>query len=58
MNQDAALEVRIAPTGSVRYAFFAAARNANLTGIGNPVPATLTSGNGGGTTLVTAEISD
>jgi hypothetical protein len=33
-------------------------RNANLTGIGNPVPATLTSGNGGGTTLVTAEISN
>ncbi|MGH6847915.1 MAG: choice-of-anchor tandem repeat GloVer-containing protein, partial [Methylocella sp.] len=51
------LEVRIAPTGTKRYAFIAAAGNANLTGTVNPVPVTLTIGDDSGPTSVTAAIA-
>ena len=44
------------PTGTKRYAFQAAAQNANLTGTVNPVPVTLTIGDDSGTTSVTATI--
>jgi hypothetical protein len=50
------LEVRIAPTGTKRYALKAEARNPNLTGTVNPVPVTLTIGNDSGTVSVKADI--
>ena len=51
------LEVLIKRTGTLRYAFDAKARHANLTGITNPVPVTLTIGDDCGTASVTARIS-
>ena len=51
------LEVLLAPTGSLRYAFVAAAQDANLIGTVNPVPVTLTIGDDCGTASVQALIS-
>ena len=42
------LQALIAPTGTLRYAFAAAAENPNLTGTTNPVPVTLTIGSDSG----------
>jgi hypothetical protein len=50
------LEALITPTGTLRYAFGAAAHGPDLTGIKNPVPVTLTIGNDSGTTSVKALI--
>jgi hypothetical protein len=50
------LHVVTEPTGTKRYAFDAAAQNANLTGTVNPVPVTLTIGDDGGTVSVKADI--
>jgi YVTN family beta-propeller protein len=52
----AALQVSIVPTGAKRYAFDAAAQNANLSGTTNPVTVTLTIGDDTGTTSVNAKI--
>ncbi len=49
-----ALKARTGATGTKRYAFGAAAQNANLTGTVNPVPVTLTIGDDSGTASVTA----
>jgi YVTN family beta-propeller protein len=48
------MEALIAPTGSLRYALVAAAQDANLTGITNPVPVTLTIGDDCGMASVQA----
>jgi hypothetical protein len=53
----ARLEVLIKRTGTLRYAFDAKARHANLTGTTNAVPVTLTIGDDCGTASVTARIS-
>jgi hypothetical protein len=50
------LQALITPTGTLRYAFIAAAQRASLTGTANPVPVTLTIGNNTGTTSVHALI--
>jgi hypothetical protein len=50
------LEVGIVPTGAKRYAFAAAAQNANLSGTTKPVTVTLTIGDDTGTTSVNARI--
>jgi hypothetical protein len=42
--------------GAKRYALFAAARNANLTGMKNAVTVTLTIGDNSGTVSVKADI--
>jgi hypothetical protein len=47
----------IKPTGTLRYAFQAKARGANLAGTKNPVYANLTIGDDSGATSVTAAIS-
>jgi Tfp pilus tip-associated adhesin PilY1 len=52
----AELEARIAPTGTLRYAFVAKAVHANLTGTTNPVTVRLSIGADSGTTSVTAHI--
>jgi uncharacterized repeat protein (TIGR03803 family) len=52
----AKLKARIAPTGANRFAFFAKARDADLGGITNPVPVTLTIGDDSGTATVKADI--
>jgi uncharacterized repeat protein (TIGR03803 family) len=50
------VQALIAPTGTLRYAFAAAAEHPNLTGTKNPVPVTLTIGNDSGTKSVNAII--
>jgi YVTN family beta-propeller protein len=50
------LQAVIAPTGTLRYAFVAAAQRASLTGSKNPVPVMLTIGANTGTTSVKARI--
>jgi YVTN family beta-propeller protein len=50
------VQALIAPTGSMRYAFDAAAEHPNLTGTTNPVPVTLTIGSDTGTKSVNATI--
>ena len=50
------LQALITPTGTLRYAFAAAAEHPNLTGTTNPVPVTLTIGSDSGTKSVTALI--
>jgi hypothetical protein len=50
------LEVLIKRTGTLRYAFDAKARHANLTRTTNPVPVTLTIGGDSGTASVKADI--
>ena len=50
------LQALIFPTGTLRYAFAAAAEHPNLTGTKNPVPVTLTIGNDTGMTSVNALI--
>jgi YVTN family beta-propeller protein len=50
------LHAVIAPTGAKRYAFDAAAQNANLKGTKNPVTVMLTIGDDSGTTSVKADI--
>jgi len=50
------LEALIKRTGTLRYAFDAEAKGADLTGTTNPVPVTLTIGADTGTTSVTADI--
>jgi hypothetical protein len=50
------LKALIKRTGSLRYALVAAAQDANLTGIVNPVPVTLTIGDDCGTASVQARI--
>jgi hypothetical protein len=52
------LEALIKRTGTLRYAFEAEARHANLAGTTNPVPVTLTIGDDSGTTTVKAEFDD
>jgi hypothetical protein len=47
-------QVGIVPTGAKRYAFAAAAQNANLTGTTNPVPVSLTIGDDSSTTSINA----
>ncbi len=51
------LKALIKPTGTLRYAFDAEAKGANLTGTKNRVQVSLTIGGDSGTTSVTAEIS-
>jgi hypothetical protein len=51
------LEALIKRTGTLRYAFDAKARHANLTGTKNPVPVMLTIGDDSGATSVKARIS-
>ena len=51
------LHALIKRTGTLRYAFDAEARHANLTGTKNPVPVMLTIGDDSGTTSVKARIS-
>ena len=48
------LQVLIAPTGTLRYGFFAVAEGASLTGTTSQVPVTLTIGNDSGATTATA----
>jgi hypothetical protein len=48
------VQALIAPTGTLRYAFAAAAEHPNLTGTTNPVPVTLTIGNDSGAVSVKA----
>ncbi|MGC2221185.1 MAG: hypothetical protein WA624_01875 [Methylocella sp.] len=55
-NDGVSLEARITPTGAPRYAFNAAAQNANLTGTVNPVPVSLIIGNDSDVTSDTALI--
>jgi YVTN family beta-propeller protein len=50
------LQAVIAPTGTLRYAFLAAAQRASLTGTTNPVPVMLTIGADMGTISVRARI--
>jgi YVTN family beta-propeller protein len=50
------LQAVIAPTGTLRYAFLAAAQRASLTGTTNPVTVMLTIGADTGTTSVRARI--
>jgi len=50
------VQALIAPTGTMRYAFAAAAEHPNLTGTKNPVPVTLTIGNDTGMKSVNAII--
>jgi uncharacterized repeat protein (TIGR03803 family) len=50
------LELGIVPTGAKRYAFAAAAQNANLTGTTNPVPVSLTISYDTGTVSINAQI--
>ena len=50
------VQALIAPTGTLRYAFAAAAEHPNLTGTKNPVPVTLTIGNDTGMRSVNAII--
>jgi hypothetical protein len=50
------LQAAITPTGTLRYAFVAAAERASLTGTVNPVPVMLTIGGDSGTTSVKALI--
>jgi len=50
------LQVAITPTGTKRYAFDAAAQNANLSGTTNFVPVTLIVGDDSGTASVNADI--
>jgi hypothetical protein len=50
------VQALIAPTGTLRYAFAAAAEHPDLTGTKNPVPVTLTVGNDSGTKSVKALI--
>ena len=50
------LEALITPTGTLRYAFLAAAERASLTGTTNPVYVTLTIGGDSGATSVAAHI--
>jgi hypothetical protein len=50
------LQALITPTGTLRYAFAAAAEHPNLTGTTNPVPVTLTIGNDTGMKSVNALI--
>jgi probable HAF family extracellular repeat protein len=50
------LQALITPTGTLRYAFAAAAEHPNLTGTTNPVPVSLTVGNDSGTKSVKAII--
>ena len=49
-------EVGIVATGAKRYAFAAAAQNANLTGTTNPVTVTVTIGDDSGTVSINAQI--
>ena len=51
------LQALIAPTGTSRYAFLAAAQGASLTGTANPVPVMLSIGDDSGTTSVKARIA-
>jgi probable HAF family extracellular repeat protein len=51
------LEALIKRTGTLRYAFFAEAKGADLTGTKNPVQVSLTIGGDSGTTSVNAAIS-
>jgi hypothetical protein len=48
------LQALVTPTGTLRYAFAAAAQRPNLTGTTNPVTVTLTIGGNSGTTSVKA----
>ena len=50
------LEVGIVTTGAKRYAFAAAAQNANLTGTTKPVTVTVTIGDDSGTVSINAQI--
>ncbi len=50
------VQALILPTGTLRYAFLAAAQNANLAGTTNPVPVTLTIGDDSGMIPVKAII--
>jgi hypothetical protein len=50
------LQALILPTGTLRYAFLAAAERASLTGTTNPVPVMLTIGDDSGMTSVKAAI--
>ena len=50
------LEVRIQATGTKRFVFVAAAKNANLSGTVNPVPVTLTIGDDTGMVSAKADI--
>jgi hypothetical protein len=50
------LEALIKPTGTLRYAFDAEAKGANLAGTKNPVQVMLTIGNNSGTTSVKVDI--
>jgi YVTN family beta-propeller protein len=50
------VQAQIAPTGTLRYAFAAAAEHPNLTGTTNPVPVSLTIGSDTGTKSVNALI--
>jgi hypothetical protein len=50
------VQALIAPTGTMRYAFVAAAEHPNLTGTKNQVPVTLTIGSDTGMKLVNALI--
>jgi hypothetical protein len=50
------LQAVIAPTGTLRYAFVAAAQRVSLTGTKNPVPVMLAIGANSGTTSVKARI--
>jgi hypothetical protein len=50
------LNALIKPTGTLRYAFHAAATGASLTGTKNPVQVTLTIGDDRGLTSVAARI--
>lgn len=52
----ATLTVQITSLGGNQYSFKASSTGANLSGIANPVPVTLTIGNNAGTTSVTANI--
>ncbi len=51
------LQAAIFPTGTLRYAFLAAAERASLTGTTNPVQVTLTIADDSGATSVKARIS-
>ncbi|MGB6176076.1 MAG: hypothetical protein WBF43_07015 [Methylocella sp.] len=52
----ARLKAQIKPTGTLRFAFDAEAKGADLTGTTNPVQVSLTVGGDSGTTSVTADI--
>ena len=57
MIDGVSLQAGITKTGTLRYAFFAAAERASLTGTTNPVLVMLTIGDDSGATSVTAHIS-